>query len=259
MDQGALELYYQPIVDRRGGEVRQMEALVRWRHPQLGMLPPAEFLPVAEGMGLSNALDLWVVREACRQARAWRVAEHANLLVAVNMSARAFQQPELVSRIAEQLRDTGLEPNALEIEITETIAMQNPAASAGVLHGLRELGVRIAIDDFGTGHSSLSYLRSLAVDHLKVDQSFVRDLASSADAAAVTAAIIALAHSLRIDVVAEGVETEEQLDILGRHHCDLLQGFLISPPLPAADCAGFVRSRVRPRRPTPGGAASAVT
>ena len=183
------------------------------------------------------------MHQACEQVQRWRASGLHDLAVAVNMSARALQQPGLVPLLARELRTTGLEPGALELEITESIAMQNPAASAGVLHDLHDMGVRVGIDDFGTGHSSLSYLRTLAVDYLKIDQSFVHDMPVSSDASAVTAAIISLAHSLRIGVVAEGVETDEQCRMLEDLHCDQVQGYLFSQPLAAEACLPYLAAR----------------
>ena len=240
---GEFVLHYQPVVDLGDGRVRKVEALVRWRHPQRGLLQPAAFLEPAETLGMSDALDLWVVHQACEQVQRWRASGFHDLAIAVNMSARALQQPGLVPLLAGELRATGLEPGALELEITETIAMQNPAESASVLRGLHELGVRVGIDDFGTGHSSLSYLRTLAVDYLKIDQSFVHDMPMSSEASAVTAAIIALAHSLRIGVVAEGVETDEQYRMLQELQCDQVQGFLFSRPLEAEACLPYLAAR----------------
>jgi EAL domain-containing protein (putative c-di-GMP-specific phosphodiesterase class I) len=180
-------------------------------------------------------VDLWVLKTACREIAEWH-ADGADVRVAVNLSARPFQRPDLLDRIQEVLAETGLPANMLQLEITETLAMQNAEASQGVLRGLKELGIRVAIDDFGTGYSSLSYLTSLPIDILKVDRSFVSGLGTDRGSGEITGAVIALAHSLALDVVAEGVETEGQLEILRKQGCNKVQGYLFSPPIPAHRC-----------------------
>ena len=232
---GELVLYYQPVLDARTGQIEGVEALLRWQHPERGLMGPAEFLWLAEVTGMSNAVDLWVLRTACREIAEWH-ADGADVRVAVNLSARPFQRPDLLDRIQEVLAETGLPANMLQLEITETLAMQNAEASQGVLRGLKELGIRIAIDDFGTGYSSLSYLTSLPIDILKVDRSFVSGLGTDRGSGEITAAVIALAHSLALDVVAEGVETEVQLELLRKQGCNKVQGYLFSPPIPAKRC-----------------------
>jgi diguanylate cyclase (GGDEF)-like protein len=229
-------LFYQPVIDLQTGEIECVEALLRWNHPQLGLLQPADFLFLAETLGLMDKLNLWVLHEACRQTRLWHEKGFPGLRVAVNLSARPFQHPDFVTRTSEVLCQSGLDANSLELEITENIAMQDADASLIVLRALKKLGVRISIDDFGTGYSSLSYLRNFPIDTLKIDRSFVRDLTVNADAAAIASAVIALAHSLKIDVVAEGVETEDQKFLLKHQSCDRMQGHLFSVPLPASDC-----------------------
>ena len=235
-----LELHFQPILGARTGEVAGVEALVRWRHPERGLLPPKEFLWLAEAAGLSDALDIWVLRTACREVRRWREEGAADLRVTVNLSARAFQGPGLADRVREVLAESGLPAAALEIEITETLAMQEAEASLAVLSALKDLGVRLSIDDFGTGYTSLAYLRNFPVDTLKVDQSFVRSLAHGDGSVEIAAAVIALAHTLGLGVVAEGVEDERQWRLLVERGCDLVQGFLFSRPLPAAECRRLV-------------------
>ncbi|MFL6293551.1 MAG: putative bifunctional diguanylate cyclase/phosphodiesterase [Thermoanaerobaculia bacterium] len=232
---GELVLFYQPVLDARTGVIEGVEALLRWQHPERGLMGPAEFLWLAEVTGMTNAVDLWVLKTACREISEWH-KDGADVRVAVNLSARPFQRPDLLDRIQEVLAETGLPPSMLQLEITETLAMQNAEASQSVLRGLKELGIRIAIDDFGTGYSSLSYLTTLPIDILKVDRSFVSGLGTSRGSGEITAAVISLAHSLKLDVVAEGVENETQLEILRSQGCNKVQGYLFSPPIPAALC-----------------------
>ena len=200
-------LHYQPQVDIVTGKIVGMEALVRWQHPDLGLVYPAEFIPLAEETGLIVALGEWVLRTACAQNRLWQRAGLPQLSVAVNLSARQFQHHGLVDTIARILRETGIDPRTLEMEITETIAMQNADFTNVVLRHLKDMGVHVAMDDFGTGYSSLSYLKKFPIDTLKIDQSFVRDIHTDPNDAAIANAVIVLAHSLKLDVVAEGVET----------------------------------------------------
>jgi diguanylate cyclase (GGDEF)-like protein/PAS domain S-box-containing protein len=235
-----LVIYYQPMLDLSRGRVHAVEALLRWQHPERGLVAPGEFIPVAEATGLILPLSAWTLRTACAQARAWHSAGHPDLVVAVNLSARQFQQPELVNEVRRALAETGLPASCLDLEITETNAMQNAEATVHTLRELKALGVRITIDDFGIGYSSLSYLKRLPIDTLKIDQSFVRDITTDPDDAAIATAVIALAHTLKLRVVAEGVETEEQLVFLENHGCDLMQGYLFSRPLPADECAGIL-------------------
>jgi diguanylate cyclase (GGDEF)-like protein len=232
---GELVLYYQPVLDARTGVIEGVEALLRWQHPERGLMGPAEFLWLAEVTGMTNAVDLWVLRTACREVSEWH-KDGADVRVAVNLSARPFQRPDLLDRIQEVLAEAGLPPSLLQLEITETLAMQNAEASQTVLRGLKELGIRVAIDDFGTGYSSLSYLTTLPIDILKVDRSFVSGLGTDRGSGEITAAVISLAHSLKLDVVAEGVENETQLEILRSQGCNKVQGYLFSPPIPAAAC-----------------------
>ena len=232
LTQGELVLFYQPVLDARTGAIEGVEALLRWQHPERGLMGPGEFLWLAEVTGMSNAVDLWVLRTACREIAGWH-ADGATVRVAVNLSARPFQRPDLVDRIKEVLAESGLPASSLQLEITETLAMQNAEVTQAVLRGLKDLGVQIAIDDFGTGYSSLSYLTSLPIDTLKVDRSFVLALGGDRGSKEVTGAVIALAHSLEIEVVAEGVEHQAQLEILRSQGCDKVQGYLFSPPVPA--------------------------
>jgi diguanylate cyclase (GGDEF)-like protein len=234
-----LLLYFQPILDSRTGRIEGVEALLRWQHPDRGLLLPGDFLTIAEQSGLSNPLDLWVLRTACFEVCQWH-EEGTRVRLTVNLSARAFQQPDIVERVQSILEETGILPHLLEIEITETLAMQNAEVSLGVLRALKELGLRIAIDDFGTGYSSLSYLRTFPIDTLKIDESFVRSLNVGDVQAEIPAAMIALAHSLEIRVVGEGVEEEAQWLILREQGCDEVQGFLFSRPLPSRECRDLV-------------------
>jgi diguanylate cyclase (GGDEF)-like protein/PAS domain S-box-containing protein len=235
-----LELVYQPLLDLGTGRVHGVEALLRWRHPERGLLLPSEFIPLAEVTGLILPIGPWVLRTACGRARVWQDLGHPHLTVAVNLSARQFQQPDLVAQVKRALEETGLAPRCLDLEITETNAMSNAEATIHTLRELKTLGVRISIDDFGIGYSSLSYLKRLPIDTLKIDQSFVRDITSDPDDAAIATAVIALAHTLKLRVVAEGVETQEQLAFLAARHCDRMQGYLFSRPLPSQECGEFL-------------------
>ncbi len=239
-EQGELVLFYQPILDSVRGGVQGVEALLRWRHPVRGLLSPGEFLWLAEVSGLASVLDLWVLRTACREVQAWRGEGGLDLELAVNLSPRTFQQLDLLSRVQGVLAETGFPPCSLVLEITETLAMQNAEATLAVLRGLKDLGVKIAIDDFGTGYSSLSYLTTFPIDTLKVDRSFVHKLGLGHGGEEVAAAVIALAVSLGISVVAEGVEKEEQERWLEGLGCERFQGYLFSPPLPAGECRDLV-------------------
>jgi diguanylate cyclase (GGDEF)-like protein len=238
-----LVLHYQPLVDVRTRAVIGMEALVRWEQPDLGMLLPAHFISVAELSGLIIPMGQWVLDAACRQLRTWQRKLHRNLYVSVNLSARQFQQPDLVEQVQAAVRENGIDPASLELEITESNAMANAENSIHTLRELKALGVRIAMDDFGTGYSSLNYLKRFPIDTLKLDQSFVRDINIEPSDAAIVSAAIAMAHSLKLDVVAEGVETEEQLAFLQKQGCDIIQGYFFSPPLPAENFENYLVSR----------------
>lgn len=243
LERGEFLLYYQPRVNLRSGAITGMEALLRWRHPERGLVSPVEFIPVAEESGLIIPIGEWVLREACAQSRAWHAAGLPRLRVAVNLSARQFRHKDLAEAVARIVAETGLEPEWLELELTEGFLMENTQASSATLAALKAMGLRISIDDFGTGYSSLNYLQRFPIDTLKIDQSFVRGIPTDPDAAAIVTAIIALAHSLRLEVVAEGAETKEQIEFLKAQGCDEIQGYLFSPPLPAAAFVQFVRER----------------
>jgi len=226
-----LLVYYQPKAVLATGAVSGMEALVRWKHPEFGLVPPARFIPLAEETGLIVSIGAWVLRAACTQARIW-ADTGMPLAVAVNLSGVQLRQRDFIDSVRAVLAETGLDPTLLELEITESVLMEQAKEILSTLHQLKEIGVQLAIDDFGTGYSSLSYLKRFPVDTLKIDRSFVRDVTSDPDDAALVTGIIALAHSLRLKVVAEGVETAEQRDFLVRCDCDLIQGYLLSQPVP---------------------------
>ncbi len=239
-------LVYQPKVDTATDDFRSAEALIRWHHPVRGTIMPADFIPLAEESGLICAIGEWVVREVCRQCKAWQREGLPRMRVAVNVSATQFRQGNLLDIIRQALDETGLDPRCLEIELTESAVMTNPEESASILRELSEMGVLVSVDDFGTGYSSMSYLRRFPIDNLKIDRGFVKDLMTRADDASIVRAIISLAHSLRLKVVAEGVETPEQLDSLRAMGCDQYQGFHFSPPLSAADFGDLMRRQDEP-------------
>ena len=235
IDNEELLLHYQPCIAVDSQKITGVEALVRWQHPQLGLVWPAEFIPLAEETGLILPLGEWVLRTACRQNRIWQERGFAPLRMGVNISARQFKQPQLAETVLQILAETGLAPEYLELELTESSIMDSADSAIAVLTGLKNEGVTISIDDFGTGFSSLSYLKRLPIDALKIDQSFVREVTTHPDDAALVMAIVTLAHNLRLKVVAEGVETEEQLRFLHLLRCDEVQGFFFSKPLPAEE------------------------
>ena len=239
-----LVLYYQPQVDTSAHRVCALEALVRWQSPKSGLVPPAEFIPVAEETGLIVELGEWVLREACRQLREWHEAGWPRVPIAVNLSARQFQQRDLVARIRNILDETGLSPAMLELEITESCLMHSVDDALAQVRALAEMGIRLVIDDFGTGYSSLSYLKRFPVSQLKIDRSFVRDLCTDREDAAIVSSIIGLARTLDLDVVAEGVETTAQLAALRYEGCTLCQGYLFSRPRPAAEVAAIFGATV---------------
>jgi diguanylate cyclase (GGDEF)-like protein len=243
VDQHEMILHYQPIVRASTGTVAGVEALIRWNHPERGILAPAHFISIAEVSGLIVPIGEWVIREACRQVRQWQKKLGQPLTVAVNLSARQFQHPDLVSQIRSILLDTEIEPATLELEITESSAMQNAENTIFTLRELKDLGVRIAMDDFGTGYSSLNYLKRFPIDTLKLDQSFVRDVMTDARDAAIVGAVIAMAHSLGLKVIGEGVESSGQHEYLRREGCDFIQGYLFSRPQGPVEIESFLRAR----------------
>jgi diguanylate cyclase (GGDEF)-like protein len=241
LPRGELLLHYQPQVNLRSGRLVGMEALMRWKSPVDGLRVPSSFIPVAEDSNLIISLGEWALREACRQARAWSEAGYGGLMVAVNLSARQFRDPQLVEKVRRALADSGLEPCWLELEITESAIMGDMERVIGVMSDLKEMGVMLSVDDFGTGYSSLNYLRRFPVDKLKIDQSFVHDIETTESAAAVARAVILFGQSLRLDVIAEGVETEGQARFLHRHGCHEIQGYLVAPPQPPEEVARMLK------------------
>ncbi len=235
MERDEFVVYYQPQIDVRTMKIVGMEALVRWNHPQRGMLLPEQFIGVAEDRGFIVYIGDWVLRQACRQAAEFRDLGFPDFRVAVNLSARQLRDDALIETVASALRDSGLDPHCLELEITETVAMADVELTLRVLSALRDTGVRIAIDDFGTGHSSLGYLKRFPIDALKIDRHFVEDLPDGFEDAAIVRAVVQLAHGLDLRVVAEGVETKEQLEFLERHACREMQGYHFSYPVPAEE------------------------
>ena len=235
------QLHYQPKVDTRTGEVRSAEALIRWVHPARGIVSPAEFIPLAEECGLIGAIGGWVIREACRQTRAWQLDGVPMLRVSVNLSASQFRDSGLVDSIRQALDDAGLQARFLEVELTESAVMSDPEKSIAVLEQLSAMGVLVSVDDFGTGYSSMSYLRRFPIDKLKIDRVFINEIVSRPEDASIVRAIVSLAHSLRLKVVAEGVETPAQLDFLKTAGCDEYQGYHFSRPLPPADFERLIR------------------
>jgi len=225
-----LKLYYQPQIDLVNGLSVSVEALIRWQHPEWGLVEPGRFISVAEETGLIVPIGLWVLRTACRQAKAWQDSDGQFSQIAVNVSARQFLDPDLFQTIKAVLIETGLKPSSLELEITESAVMEDPERTLLVLQQLNELGVRLSIDDFGTGYSSLTYLRRFPVHNVKIDRSFIKNIPNDKGSMTLVRAIIALAHELELSVTAEGIETKEQLAFLKDQQCELLQGYLFSRP-----------------------------
>lgn len=245
LESGELQLHYQPKFEIQSNRVVGWEALVRWQSPELGEVSPEEFIPVAEQSGLILPIGDWALREACQQMRAWQEQGLAAGTMAVNLSTRQFRQTDLAEEIASALRDTGLAPADLELELTESSLMDNMVSGATVLAELGRLGIRIAVDDFGTGYSSLSYLKAFSIHSLKIDSSFIRDIPGDENDTAIVRTIIALAGSLGLTVVAEGVETDAQLTYLRTNHCDQAQGYVFSRPLPPDECVRLMRAGQR--------------
>jgi len=235
-------LQYQPKISVRTGIVTGAEALIRWTHPTRGVVPPARFIPVAEACGLIMPIGAWVLREACTQAQAWRDAGLPMVTMAVNVSAMQFRNQNFLHDLYAILRETGLDPKYLELELTESALMQRPELTASILSTLRNKGVRVAVDDFGTGYSSLSYLHMFPLDALKIDQSFVQQITSIPDETTIVRAIISMGQSLNLRVIAEGVETQDQLDFLTAHQCDEAQGYYFSKPVSSEEFATLLAS-----------------
>ena len=241
LDEGQFEVHYQPLMSMPRGEVCGFEALVRWRHPERGLVSPADFIPLAEELGLIGGIGAWVLNQACADAVGWP----ATVKVAVNLSPIQFRNHALAGEIAAALERSGLPPHRLDVEITESLLLQDSEAVLAVLHEIKALGVHISMDDFGTGYSSLSYLRHFPFDKIKIDQSFIRNLADGEDCIAIVRAVIGLGRSLGMAVIAEGVETEAQLDLLRREGCGEVQGYLFSPPRPAASVLPIIQRLAR--------------
>jgi EAL domain-containing protein (putative c-di-GMP-specific phosphodiesterase class I) len=241
------QLLYQPKVDLRSGRLFGVEALIRWKHPEQGMISPLRFIGLAEESGLIVPLGEWVVRTACAQGQAWRAAGLPPLTISVNVSARQFEEKRLVERIADALRDTRLPPEALEVEVTESSIMRDLARAVDKMRELKAMGVSLSIDDFGTGYSSLSALKSFPISRLKIDKSFVSDLADSPDDQAIAMAVISLGHKLNLRVIAEGVETEQQRAFLRANDCDEMQGYLFSRPVPPEQIAALLAAATCPQ------------
>jgi len=238
-----LVLHYQPQVDIESGRMIGVEALLRWAHPEKGLIPPDKFIPVAEESGLIVPIGEWVLRTACQQNKAWQDMGLPHIRMAVNLSARQFRQPHLLEVVAKAMQDAGLDPysDSLELEVTESVIMKDTEGTINTLKKLHDMGLRLSIDDFGTGYSSLSYLKRFPINTLKIDQSFVRDITTDPDDAAIAATIVTLGHSLKLRVIAEGVETAEQLTLLREMKCDEIQGYYFSKPLIATELEQLLR------------------
>jgi diguanylate cyclase (GGDEF)-like protein len=243
IEEGQLEVFYQPKLGLADNSLNAAEALVRWRHPQQGLVPPGDFIGLAEETGLIAPIGEFVLRQACQQAREWQRQGLADIRVSVNLSMHQLRQGNLVSLVRQVLEETGLQARLLELELTESHLLENVENVIATFHQLRQLGVKLAIDDFGTGYSSLSYLKRFPVDCVKIDQTFIRDLSAGSEDAAITRAIIVMAHSLELKVVAEGVENQEQLNFLRSQRCDEIQGYLISPPVEAPQFARLLEEQ----------------
>ncbi|WP_054773878.1 putative bifunctional diguanylate cyclase/phosphodiesterase [Methylogaea oryzae] len=238
-------LYYQPQIDMPSGDIVGVEALIRWNHPELGLVPPNDFIPLLEVTGLIVPVGEWVIRTACRQVRTWLDEGHPPLTMAVNLSARQFREQNLKSNIAAILAETNIPANLLELEITESIVMENVQETVEILRQFKDMGLKVAIDDFGTGASSLSYLKSFPVDTLKISHDFVLNLPADNDDAAIAKAVITLARNMSLGSVAEGVETSEQMDFLRLQQCERMQGYLFSKALPPEQMAALLEERRR--------------
>ena len=241
LERGEFRIHYQPKIEITTGTITGVEALLRWQHPERGLIAPDRFIPLAEATGLIVPIGLWTLREVCERGKAWQSLDLPRFPIAVNLSATQFRQQDLVPQLAAILKSTGFDPKYLELEITESVVMQDPDKVVMKLEVLRRMGIRLAIDDFGTGYSSLGYLKRFPINNLKVDRSFVRDLAHSSDDVAITRAVIAMAHSLGMNVIAEGVELKEQFDVLREEGCDEFQGWLCRPALAEEDLLHFIR------------------
>ncbi|MEH2192578.1 MAG: EAL domain-containing response regulator [Nostoc sp.] len=229
------EIYYQPIIDISSGKIVAAESLLRWRSPELGMVYPTQFIPLAESSGLIVPIGRWVLKNVCKQIKIWQDAGIKSLIIAVNLSVIEFNQPDFIPKIVNFIAMNNLQPDDLELELTESMIMQDVNSAIATMTKLQSLGIKIAIDDFGTGYSSLIYLKNLPINTLKIDRYFIHNVANDPQKSAITKALIQMAHNLNLDVIAEGVETEAELDFLRQHNCNSMQGFLFSRPLSAAE------------------------
>jgi diguanylate cyclase (GGDEF)-like protein len=244
LERQEFELHYQPKLNLRTGEIVGAEALIRWMHPTRGSVSPAQFIPVAEDCGLIVPIGNWALREACKQTRVWADAKLPAVTIAVNVSAMEFRQGSFLNGVFDILQDTGLVPGSLELELTESVLMKRAESAASVLETLRAAGIQIAVDDFGTGFSSLSYLRKFPIDALKIDQSFIRQITMTPDDTTIVRAIISLGQSMKLRVIAEGVETLEELAFLQTHHCNEGQGYYFSRPVPSGQFAKLLETGI---------------
>ena len=251
IDRQAFVLHYQPVIELETGRIAAFEALIRWPHETRGLIPPTEFIPLAEETGLILPIGRWALREACRQLRRWQGADErlAKLGIGVNLSARQFSDEGLVGQVADVLAETGLPPACLKLEITESILMVNAQVALARLNPLRAMGVRISMDDFGTGYSSLSYLQRFPIDTLKIDQSFIGAMTHTIEGAEIVRAILNLGKALHLEVIAEGSDSAEQVAMLRAMGCPLTQGYFFSPPLPEHEAAAML---MRKGGPLPG-------
>ncbi|MDB9372571.1 EAL domain-containing response regulator [Nodularia sphaerocarpa] len=236
------EIYYQPIINIASGKIIAAESLLRWHSPELGFVSPSAFIPVAESTGLIIAIDQWVLENVCKQIKTWQDMGGIYLRIAVNISVIEFNHPDFIKKIIDFLQRNDLEPKYLELELTESMIMQNPNGAIATINELQKLGVRIAIDDFGTGYSSLIYLKNLPINTLKIDRYFIHNVDKDSQKSAISKALIEMAHNLNLQVIAEGVETESELSFLRENLCDSMQGLLFSRPLPAAELENFLWS-----------------
>jgi EAL domain-containing protein (putative c-di-GMP-specific phosphodiesterase class I) len=242
LERNEFALHYQPKIDLMSGRITGAEALIRWTHPTRGLIPPVQFIPVAEESGLILPIGKWVVREACQQAQAWLSAGLSLGTIAVNISALQFRAEDFLEGVFSVLEETGLPAKHLEVELTESVLMKHAESAEAILKALRAQGVQVAVDDYGTGYSSLSYLRKFPIDTLKIDQSFIRQISSKTDETTLLTAVIQMGRSLNLHVVAEGVETEEELEFLQAEQCDEAQGYYFSRPVPPQQFARLLES-----------------
>jgi diguanylate cyclase (GGDEF)-like protein len=241
LERQEIRLFYQPRVDCRSGRLLGTEALARWQHPERGLIPPTQFIPIAEESGLIVPIGVWIIGEACRQQAAWRDQGVGDILISINISAAQLRDPELVPCLQSTLLTWKVDPAKIELELTETLLMEDVPATIDLLNRLKALGISLSVDDFGTGYSSLNYLHRFPIDKLKIDKSFVSNMLADSNNLAITRTIISLGHTLGLKVVAEGVEHEEEARMLAAAGCDELQGYLFSKPLPASEFADWIR------------------